>query len=109
MRLALVLAVAMLLVPASAAASTATVVEGYENDSVLVYTAGDGEANRLQVHEAGGSIVLTDPGADIDAENGCTPAGPHAVTCTGEFSLFGVRADLGDLGDTVASDGPGLD
>jgi hemolysin type calcium-binding protein len=108
MRVALAVLTAALLLPASAAASRAVVVPHYEGEA-LVYSADTGEANELEVHRAGASIVLTDAGADIDPGEGWVPAGAHVVTCSGEAPLAGVDADLGDGDDAVTSDGPALD
>jgi Ca2+-binding RTX toxin-like protein len=117
MRLAL--AVALLLVlPATSSASTAKVViadscgedvacgkyDGGHPVAVVTCIAEAGEANRLAVSRAGAEVTISDPGAVIAAQDGCRSAGPHAATCAagGPEPIPGFVAQLGDGADTLA-------
>jgi hypothetical protein len=107
-RLVPVVVTIALLVPTTAAASTVAVTE-YEGRvyyATLSYVAGDHEANDLLVQGDANSIVLTDPGAEIDPGPGCTPSGDHSVTCTSRFDFEPLDVDLGDEADHFSSDGP---
>jgi hypothetical protein len=107
MRPAVVLAMAALLVPAPACASTAVVRQTDASSGYAEYVAAAGEANRLQVARKGDGVVLTDSGAVVDAGGGCTPLGPHSVSCSVEgLTVFVVNADLGDRDDSFTSAGP---
>jgi RTX calcium-binding nonapeptide repeat (4 copies) len=100
----------VLLVPSTAAASTAAVTEHGPpvQYATLSYVAGDGEANDLLVQGDAHSIVLTDPGAEIDPGSGCTTSGDHSVTCTSQLEFYPepVHATLGDEDDRFTSEGP---
>ena len=85
----------------SAQASTAEM-----QDSYLVYTAAEGEANVVSVvHSRDGLITVTDTGAVIQATNGCVSKDVHVAEC-GHPSLpegsdlHWHDVELGDLGDS---------
>ncbi|HEX6460691.1 MAG TPA: calcium-binding protein [Thermoleophilaceae bacterium] len=83
----------------AAQASSARVTGG-----ALRYVAGRGETNVVDVTKSRGVLHVTDPGAAISANQGCTRVGPHYATCraAGVSSVF---VDAGDGNDSVALDG----
>jgi Ca2+-binding RTX toxin-like protein len=114
----LLTAVLLLALPATAAASTARVTEDYgwcqdfcgkiggRPDTVIVYDAAPGEANRLTVGRDGHAITLTDPGAAVGVVPPCVARDAHTASCdTGNFGDLAadwVSVRLGD-GDDVAT------
>ena len=99
-----VLAVAILAVlwfPSSSFAATALVDRsGGEFNAVLIYAAAAGERNQVTVTFAGaggGSLVLRDAGAGVQAGVGCTQIDAHAVGC----AAASVVVDAGDGDDAV--------
>jgi Ca2+-binding RTX toxin-like protein len=114
--LALALA-SLALIPAAAPASNArtavTVLQG-KGCTVLpescvivrmVYEAGPGEANDVQLSRAGSSIVVRDTGANVVAESGCQQQGPNMARCSPpegpSTGIILVRGGLGDLADKL--------
>ena len=105
--LALVAAVLALVLPARSFAATARVVSDPRGGDTALYEAGDGEVNDLTLEGGGaGSILLTDPGAVITAQDGCTATGDHSVTCSLACSDVCAEATLGDQKDRFTSKGP---
>jgi Ca2+-binding RTX toxin-like protein len=110
--------VAVLALPASAAASTAkvTFVDSCLGDvacskyagghpvPVVTYVAAAGEANRVRVARAGGDVTIADAGALIAASDGCRSLSAHEAACPagGEPPIPGFSAQLGDGADTLA-------
>jgi Ca2+-binding RTX toxin-like protein len=108
---------ALALLPAGAAASTArteiTVLQG-KGCSVspescvivrMVYEAGPGEANDVQLSRAGSSVVVRDTGANLQAGSGCQQQGPNQARCSPpegpSTGIILVRGALGDAGDKL--------
>jgi Ca2+-binding RTX toxin-like protein len=85
-----------LLTHGTAAAATARVDTG-----TVIYVAGAGEANDLEISEVGGQARLVDTGATITPGPGCTAVTPNEVMCTHPFVL----AMLMDMDDTAALTG----
>jgi Ca2+-binding RTX toxin-like protein len=84
----------LVLVPAAADASTASV-----SIQRVFYTASPGEVNQLTVSATGSDYALSDPGASIQAGNGCTGGGQNAV-CSGA-GIRGLTLAGGDGGDSL--------
>jgi hypothetical protein len=75
----------------------------------VVYTASDGERNRPLVRRTGSSsVIVSDPGVELEAGARCSAADPHRVHCrlVSSNPPPGVRLLLGDGADRV--DPPGL-
>lgn len=111
MRLALAATLALLVAPAAAAASTASVTE-YQSRvqfGVLSYVADPGEANDVTIEGDEQSITVTDPGAVIVPGARCTSSDPHTVTCTTQFTFDPVEVTLGDDEDHFTSEGPSFE
>jgi hypothetical protein len=86
------------------AASAAVAGRGGSEGSALVYSAGPGERNRLTVSSDGANVTFEDPGADIEAEEPCVPAGAHRVTCPFAYP-YSLDVELEDGDDTVSTSG----
>jgi Ca2+-binding RTX toxin-like protein len=132
MRIALVLAL-LLALTAPGHASTVRFTEDYgwcrdfcgkiggQPDTVVVYDAAPGEANRLTVGRDGHAITLTDPGAAVRVVPPCVALDPHTASCDsdnfGDLAADWASVRLGDgddsasvtAGDAVLSGGPGRD
>jgi Ca2+-binding RTX toxin-like protein len=80
----------------TAAAATARVDTG-----TVIYIAGSGETNDLEISEVGGQARLVDTGATITPGPGCTTVTPNEVMCIRMFVL----ASLRDMDDTAALTG----
>jgi Ca2+-binding RTX toxin-like protein len=132
--LALLISLAALAaLPAAAQASTAridteTVSDGcFECETltlaqILVYRAAPGEVNDVTVRGDGKAIVLTDAGATITPQDGCTLVDPHQVRCTATAAQLAstdgatyaapaesaLNLDLGDGDDRAVLDLPQL-
>lgn len=65
------------------------------------YDAAPGETNDLTIDYSKGTVTLTDPGAPIQAGNGCTSLGTHRARCGS--GLEATEARLGDGNDEVHS------
>jgi serralysin len=100
---------ALVLCPASASASEATLRllgthtgrAGFGGNYEFSYTVDSGEANRLSLTYSGSAVRVEDAGATIRAGEGCTAEGA-AVVCDPELvaHTLGVRPiDLGDRDD----------
>src|SRR4051812_6800368 len=65
--------------------------------NVLEYLSGPGEQNQLTVTPSGGGLVVTDPGANVQAQSGCTQVDAHSARCPAS------RAEIhtGDCDDSV--------
>jgi Ca2+-binding RTX toxin-like protein len=101
---ALVAAVAAMMLPTSALAATASVIDG-----ALRYDAAPGEANDVQIGESSPRVVtITDEGAVIVAGEGCVQVGDHEVTCDVVGGDDIAVISLGDLADTAALTQPGF-
>ena len=112
-----VLAVALLLLPASARAATVTgsthVEGGVKGPEVSVFdlsVRGDpGERSALTVTlTAGSRVEVVDAAAPLLAAGSCTQAGPSAVVCTGPSALGRFSAELGDGDDRLGFVAPGV-
>src|SRR3954468_24728025 len=64
---------------------------------VLEYFAGPGEQNALSVTRGGGALVVSDPGATVQAQGGCTQVDAHTARCTASA----VEVHTGDGADRV--------
>lgn len=84
---------ALAALPASGSASTAAITATTTSDGcfecetftlaqILVYRAAPGEVNDVVVRGDGDAIVLTDAGATITPQDGCTSVTPNQVRCT---------------------------
>src|SRR5215213_1442440 len=93
---------------APASAATVTVVDANGSNQVR-YVAAAGEPNDLTAAYAADarSVIVSDPGATIQALGSCTSLGVHSAVCkapnppfpiAGEF-VQEVRATLGDMND----------
>jgi RTX calcium-binding nonapeptide repeat (4 copies) len=98
--------VSVLLLCAAAPAASASTVR--VSGDTLVYDAGPGETNLMDVTHSNGVLRVTDPGATIDAHRGCQRQGPHFATCpaAGVSSIF---VNAGDGDDSIALDSVSLD
>ena len=103
--------------PAVAGAATLEVKSIGKNDEIF-YTAGGGEANRVVASTDGAVLTVRDPGAEVQAGNGCVSVTDHRATCgwMGFVPLNVVlknRADELRLGSAsirlIADGGPGAD
>jgi len=103
--------------PAVAGAATLEVKAVGKNNEVF-YTAGGGEANRAVASTDGAVLTVRDPGAEVQAGNGCVSVTDNRATCAwlGPVTLNVVlknRADELRLGGgsirLVADGGPGAD
>lgn len=104
-RLALAFLIAFLVVAAPASASTVRLEPAGGDDSArIVYTAADGEQNKLSVTVSGGHATVDDPGAStVTPQQGCTQATPKRVECDLQDStetISYVEAELGDGNDS---------
>jgi Ca2+-binding RTX toxin-like protein len=130
---ALLTAALLLALAASAHASTARVTEDYgwcadfcgkiggSPDTVVVYDAAPGEANRLTVGREGHAITLSDPAATVNVVPPCVARDAHSVSCDtdnfGELAADWVSVRLGDGDDSATvtagaatlAGGPGRD
>jgi Ca2+-binding RTX toxin-like protein len=97
MRFFALVAIAVVVWPATALGATAKVSK---SGQVFRYTAAVGEANDVTASVDAGHITLEDPGASIKAGRGCNPVSPTEVTCS--FSGRDMEASLGDLSDSAA-------
>ncbi len=112
------IAVALLALPASAGAATVRVdtapqaryasYGSYSGSEAVFYAAGLGERNRLLVTYSADARVVTveDPGAVIEAREGCVLENEHKALCTtrpgsSQTYLQHTEADLGDLDDEL--------
>ena len=103
MRILPAVVMSALLAGAASVAPAGASVARYDEGPV-VYLAGPGEANRLEVRSAGdGKVGLEDPGATIDPGNGCSSVGEHAVVCDGPFAAAPVLVDLRDRDDSATA------
>jgi Ca2+-binding RTX toxin-like protein len=120
-----VLALGLFLALATPArAATAEVDVGYECDpetpcdrygggwvwAIVNYVAAPGEENRLSVASNGQALILTDPGATINARALCVSIDAHTASCDAgkpQFSADMLTVQLGDRDDT-ATIAPGL-
>ena len=116
----LVLALVVLLgLPASASASSASVVlaDGCAGDAacqkyagappvpVTTFEGGAGEANRVTVSRDGSELVLRDDGATLGAKEPCRSVDDHTARCPvteGTGGVRGLALALGDGEDTAA-------
>lgn len=93
----------VLLAPAGAAASTATVIAAPGCDfkqfecngfvpgpPTVRYGAAPGEANTLELSFVDGVATLRDPGAAISAGEACTSVSAHEAACTAGSPQFSV-------------------
>jgi hypothetical protein len=113
MRVILIAIIAAAALPAGASAATVLVKPipagepeipaGY---AAMYYDAEPGEANRLFVRTAPGTITFHDQGAPVQAGEGCTQRGGHTAVCRRptEFKLAFAAAHLGDRGDRITGD-----
>jgi hypothetical protein len=131
LRITIALTAVALLAPAAAEASTVSLVAqpgdpGYFNAR---YQADGGESNRLHITfesiANNARLTFTDPGAQVQAGDGCTQLDAHSARCDElqHVRIVGVLALLGDGRDTldtahpqtfprfdvIASGGPGAD
>jgi hypothetical protein len=121
MRLALAI-VLLLALPATASASTVSVVlaDGCQGDTacskygglppvpITTFAAAPGEANRVTVRRQGGDFVVRDDGATLTAESPCTRVDEHTARCPvteGAYGLHGLAAGLGDGDDLLSVSG----
>jgi Ca2+-binding RTX toxin-like protein len=97
---------------APAAASTVQV-----DGATLTYDAAPGEANRLTLSVANGTVTVTDTGATVSVGSGCTLVSATKATCP-SLGLAAMSVSTGDMNDTasvsgsistVFYDGPGND
>ena len=86
--------------PAVAQASTADV---YVYGKTLEYGAAAGEVNNVTVSRTNAGFVVTDPGATITANSGCTSNGLHQVTCD-PTSVDAMYIYVNDMNDQVTVD-----
>lgn len=96
-----VLATTMFLTLGAGSAVAATVTR---DGGTAIFTAADGEVNRLSITSESGDVVFQENGAaDISTTAaGCTQVNPKRVSCTG---VTNVIADLKDLDDLVFNAG----
>jgi hypothetical protein len=75
----------------------------------ITYEAAPGERNQLElVHDADGTVRVTDVGAIIQAGRGCSSIDAHTAVCSPEApggSLVNAEVRLADMDDDVASSG----
>nr|MDQ5808602.1 hypothetical protein [Actinomycetota bacterium] len=107
-----------LLLPAAAEAATVHVAAApearyrpygyYSGSEAVFYQAGLGERNRVLVSYSPDARIVTieDPGAIIEAREGCTLENEHKALCaarpgSGQSFLQHAEVDLGDLDDEV--------
>jgi Ca2+-binding RTX toxin-like protein len=129
----LLVAVLLLTLAAPAHAATVRLTQDYgwcrdfcgkiggQPDTVVVYDAAPGEANRLTVGRAGRALTLSDPGAAISALAPCVALDLHTASCDsdnfGDLAADWASVRLGDgddsasvtAGAAVLSGGPGRD
>jgi hypothetical protein len=90
-----VAAVALLMLPATASATTASVDSG-----ALNVKGGTGEQNEIQLAQQGSTITVRDERAPVTPGAGCTAGGdPNKVTCAGVVSA---TVELGNGDDTFS-------
>jgi Ca2+-binding RTX toxin-like protein len=105
--LGLILAVAVSCVPLAGTASAATV--SLELPTTILYKAGTGETNALDVHMDGARVVFHDAGTPLTLgqhfAGDCTQPDQNTVSCDRQFVLS-VRAELDDGADRGTLDLP---
>lgn len=89
-------ALALLLVPAAASATTVS----YENGTITVRAAA-GEKNSITVNEGDGSYQITESSAPIEAGPGCSKAAGEARVGCPAAGAAGLGVDLGDGDDSL--------
>jgi hypothetical protein len=119
MRIVLTALVALLVsCPANASAATVSVhthTEGRDTYSRLSFAAETGELNDVTVSYRGGSVIVTDVGAPIEAGENCRLVSSSQVECDSARSLVfrlgdgDDRIDLSAAPDSSADGGPGDD
>lgn len=96
---------AALALPSSALASTLRLEPGGGEDAPhLEYRASPGEANRASIAVSGAKAEIDDPGATIEAQQGCTSVTPSHAVCDLQSSTSEIRfvdVELGDADDTL--------
>src|SRR4051794_30563055 len=113
MRIVPATAALVLVLAAPAMASSVSIAPPATGASAarLVYDAAPGEANVLTVSYSrfGDIATVTDPGATIDPDAGCTAVDAHTATCealVGDDGSFGeTRVSLGNADDSVVTEG----
>lgn len=93
------LAISVLSLAMTAPARASTVGLAYWS-SALYYVAGPGEANSLTVSSTTTSYAISDPGATITAQYGCTVTDAHHASCPAQ-SVKWLYLKTDDLDDTV--------
>jgi hypothetical protein len=70
-----------------------------QNHGTVYYVAGTGEANSVTVSLGSGSYAISDPGATINAQTGCSLTDSHHASCavTGVKWIYVSSADLDDV------------
>jgi len=116
---AVLAALALLVVPVGASASTVSVVfaDGCQDDlacskyggagpvPITTFQGAPGEANLVGVRRDGGTFVVRDDGAALAAASPCTSVDAHSARCPvteGEYGLHGLGVALGDGDDRLA-------
>jgi len=72
--------------------------------ATLTYDAAPGEANRLTLSVASGTVTATDTGATMTVGSGCTLVSSTKATCS-SLGLAAMSVSTGDMNDTASVSG----